>query len=323
MRAAHPSAPVAAPPNKRKRVRTNRQRARRRGLIVLTAVLLVGLLAGGTGWWFSSGRYSKVPTLAGDTKSQATASIRDAGYKLGTVRTAHDHNVPQGAVITASPHSGSRLQRGKTVNLVVSSGKDMVAVPNLGKGTAKAQVDAALAAAGLRVKYADAKFNDTVPNGGMLSLAPASGKSVERGYTTVTVTLSKGPDWVSVPVIGDGATYDDVAAALNQAGLTPVQQQQFSDTVPAGQVILPLSPSDRQVRAGNVTVVVSKGPELITIPKIKRYSDANEAQQTLEDLGLNVQRDNQFGGALGLVMAVNPKSGTQVHRGDTVTLTVF
>jgi hypothetical protein len=43
----------------------------------------------------------------------------------------------------------------------------------------------------------------------------------------------------------------------------------------------------------------------------------------LEGLGLKVKRDNQFGGALGLVMAVDPPAGTQLHRGDKVTLTVF
>jgi serine/threonine-protein kinase len=320
--AAAAEAPASTRRN-RKPARTAHQRARRRGLIVLAIVLVLGLVAGGAGWWFSSGRYSKVPVLAGETRVQAAASIHNAGYKLGTVGTAHNHDVPAGQVISTSPRTGSRLQRGKTINLVLSSGKDMVDVPRLAKGTSKANVAAALSSAGLNIKYADAKFNDTVQSDGLLSMSPAAGKSVERGYTTVTVTLSKGPDWVSIPEVGDGATYNDVSAELTKVGLKPVQQQQYSDTVPAGHVIAPLAPADRQVRGGNVTVVVSKGPQLITIPKIKRYSDADQVQQELQNLGLNVQRDNQFGGALGLVMSVSPKSGTQVHSGSTVTLTVF
>jgi serine/threonine-protein kinase len=322
--APQPNAPVVAPPKRPgKPPRTARQRARRRGLVALFVVVLLGLVAGGTGWWFSTGRYSKVPTLAGETRAQAVAAIHKAGYKLGQVTEAHDHTVAADAVISTRPRSGSRLQRGQTINLVVSSGKDMVGVPKLAKGDAKEQVDAALASVGLRVKYAAAKFSDTVPANGLLAMSPTAGKDVERGYTTVTVTLSKGPDWVSVPVIGNGASYGDVAAALSKAGLKPVKQEQFSDTVQAGQVILPLTPPDRQVRGGNVTVVVSKGPQLVTVPKIKRYSDADTAQQQLESLGLKVKRDNQFGGALGLVMDVNPAAGTQLHRGDTVTLTVF
>jgi serine/threonine-protein kinase len=310
-----------------KPARTTRQRARRRGLIVLVVILLLGLVAGGAGWWFSAGRYSKVPSVAGVAKATAEQSLKDAGYKVGTVTTAHDHVVPNGAVISSKPGSGSRLQRGKAINLVVSSGRDMVAIPSLAKGSAtKQQIDAAMARAGLDVKYADPKFNDTIPENTLISLSPAVGKPVERGYTTVTVVLSKGPDWVSVPVIGDGAKYDDVATVITQAGLNPVEQEQYSDTVPPGKIILPLNPSDRQVRGKDVTVTVSKGPEMVTIPDdIKAYSNADDAQAELEALGLHVERTTPFGGesSLGYVLSVKPDPGTQVKRGSTVTLSVF
>ncbi len=321
-----PPPPVVIPPKRPgKMPRMSRRRARRRGLVVLLVILALGLAAGGTGWWFASGRYSRVPELSGETQARATEAIKGSGYKLGAPTTDFSHAVPKGSVITSKPGSGTRLERGRAISLVVSAGKDMVAVPRLDLGAGKQKIESTLSAAGLDVKYADPVFSDTVSTDHLVTMDPAAGKPLERGYSTVTVTLSKGPDWVSVPVISSGASYKDASDAIKAAGLTAAKNEQYSDSVPKDQVILPLNPADRQRRGQTVTVTVSKGPEFVTIPDIPQGSDVNAAKAALEALGLKVKIDKQYGGVFGgnQVYSVDPGPGQQVHPGDKVTISAI
>jgi len=325
----HPSLPATSgssragrAPRSPRRPPTKIQRARRRGLVALVIIVLLGLAGGLSGWWFASGRYSRVPDVAGRSQSDAVQAIVDAGYKTGTIDTKHSHTATSGTVISTDPKLGSRLARGKSVDLVISSGKDMITVPAISKGTLKDQVGAQLQARGLKVNWAEV-FNDSVPANGLVKLRPAAGTSVERGYTTVTVTLSKGPDWVTLPVIADGAKWSDVQSALKAAALNPVRKDAYSDTVPKDSVIS-LNPSDRQIRGHDITVTVSKGPELVTIPRFEPFSTrADDAEQQLRNLGLDVQVSKLAGGHFGFFYSVDPASGTKVKVGSPVTLTVI
>jgi beta-lactam-binding protein with PASTA domain len=60
---------------------------------------------------------------------------------------------------------------------------------------------------------------------------------------------------------------------------------------------------------------------LITIPSVG--GDVGAAKTQLQSLGLNVKVHKRFGGFLGHLVDMNPSPGTQVHRGDTVTLYVI
>jgi len=67
---------------------------------------------------------------------------------------------------------------------------------------------------------------------------------------------------------------------------------------------------------------VSKGPEMVTIPTIPAGTPSDEAKQTLEDLGLRVKVQKAFGGTLDQVVGIDPPAGTQVRKGDRVTIYV-
>ena len=72
-----------------------------------------------------------VPNVVGLTQAAATSAITGATLTVGTVTTASSTTVPSGSVISQSPVSGTQVNTGSAVSLVVSSGPPQVAVPNV------------------------------------------------------------------------------------------------------------------------------------------------------------------------------------------------
>jgi serine/threonine-protein kinase len=100
------------------------------------------------------------------------------------------------------------------------------------------QANAALAGAQLVVQQLDSQYNDSIPNGNVISLNPAPGTQVPRG-STVQVVVSKGPDTVAVPDLV-GQTLDQAKATLASVGLAvggvagPIDKVVAASSPPAG-----------------------------------------------------------------------------------------
>ncbi|MCD7980850.1 MAG: Stk1 family PASTA domain-containing Ser/Thr kinase [Clostridiales bacterium] len=69
---------------------------------------------------------TKVPTVTGMTQSDAVSALGDAGLNVGTVTEQYDSTVEEGYVISQSVSSGSYVEMGTSVDLVVSLGKEVV-----------------------------------------------------------------------------------------------------------------------------------------------------------------------------------------------------
>ncbi|QWZ10536.1 Stk1 family PASTA domain-containing Ser/Thr kinase [Nocardioides panacis] len=113
---------------------------------------------------------------------------------------------------------------------------------------------------------------------------------------------------------------------VQAAGLTfRVGDRAYSETVPAGSVIsTDPGGGDNVLRDGTVTAVVSQGPERHEVPAL-RGTDLDSAQAALQDAGLG------FGDATyrfsekvakGVVLAADPKPGTELKRDAAVDLVV-
>jgi len=78
----------------------------------------------------SSGpQLTKVPVLVGAQRSEAVQRIRGRG--LVPAVSEEESSRPTGQVIRQAPNAGEELSRGSTVEIVVSSGKKQVVVPNV------------------------------------------------------------------------------------------------------------------------------------------------------------------------------------------------
>ena len=318
---ASPPPPIVIPPPKRPRKeRSATARRRRRALITLLVVLAIGLTAGFGSWWLFSGRFARVPAVAGLSPAAATTSLKHSGFKIsGILEQQFSENVPKGMVIGTDPGSGSRMARGKTVTLRVSKGQDRIEIPDV---HTKSAADAQQLLQTLRIKLmVENASNDTVPVGAVVGTDPAAGTLVKPG-DTVALILSSGPPQVQVPGVA-GETQADATAALTAAGFKVNVTQDYSTSVAAGKVISQNPAASTQLtKFQTVTIDVSKGPQTVVIPSIAAGSPVAAAQAQLQALGLVVQlsRQTQFGSVLNVVIGLDPKAGTSVIVGSTVTI---
>jgi serine/threonine-protein kinase len=194
-----------------------------------------------------------------------------------------------------------------------------VEVPPLA-GLTQQQAVGEAGAAHLKVRFGAAEFSDTVAAGRVIRTDPGAGDLVRRD-STILVLASRGRPPIPVPDVV-GRSQDDAVRAITRVGLKTAVSQQFSATVPDGSVISQ-QPRGRAVPRGSaVTLVVSKGPDLVEVPGVVGRSLA-DATAALQQQGFAVRPHEFFGGVLGRVFRQSPGGGRQAPRGSTVTLDVF
>jgi serine/threonine-protein kinase len=307
------------PPAQVARITTVRRprRSRKGPLLLLLAVLLVAG-AGAGAWWFGWERYTSAPGLLGMAQKQAEKKLDAAGLEVEVGDPEYSETVPAGRVLGADPSAGSRVLDGGTVTLVISLGKERYEVPTV-EGLSEDDAQDALQTAHLAFGKAIGRWSETAEKGTVLRSDPPVGQTLRPG-TVVDLFVSKGrkpltvSDWT-------GKDAGEATAALERKGFDVTSTDQYSDSVPEGDVISQ-SPADGTLfRGEDVSIVVSLGPELVEVPDGLRASGVEAATEELEALGFVVQVrhiDNYLG--LGFVYGVDPGSGTEIPKGSTVTL---
>ena len=291
---------------------------RRTWIVVLLALVL--LASASAGWFFAAGPGAKtsVPKVAGSTALVAQQTLTQAHLDTKVV-SSFDETVKAGVVLTADPPAGREVRRGSTVTLTVSQGPERYLVPKL-VGRTQAEAAQRLTEARLTVGKVEQAFNETVPQGQVVSTSPAEGTSVKRAASVALVT-SKGrqpiqvQDWTGKPA-------DQAAKALTDAKLkVEVTKQDFSDTVPKGSVISQSPATGTLFQGDPVALVVSKGPVLVTVPEVIGRQEA-EATSILRGLGFVVRIERAFGGLFGTVRLQSVAPGSSAPKGSPIKLTV-
>lgn len=158
----------------------------------------------------------EVPNVVGMTEADAIAAIEGAQLEVALpIGREYSKDVPEGVVISSEPTAGAQVPKGSQVAIVVSKGAQLVKVPDV-TGKTKADAQRILEQAGFKVKVTEA-FSDAVAKGMVISQDPSPGVSLDAGGT-VTITVSKGPDQVTVPDVTD-MTEEDAISTLEALGL--------------------------------------------------------------------------------------------------------
>lgn len=263
------------------------QRSRR---WVIAAVVAAAVAAAALGWYLSRPDKFAVPALAGMEEGVALNAI--AGKFESIVQAEASDEVPVGSVVRTDPAEGTVLTEGSVINIFVSSGPAPRTLPEL-RGRTAEDAKATLESLGLVAAISDPVYDETVPLDEVISWSVPeqptllAGSTVTKG-TTVQVVVSAGPQPRVIPELS-GTTLAQATAQLEALGLL-VQQgsDEFSPTVPAGQVtrVDPAASSTVQ-RGTTVTLYLSKGPDLVAFPTLAGL-DATAIRATLEAAGFTV-----------------------------------
>jgi serine/threonine-protein kinase len=201
-----------------------------------------------------------------------------------------------------------------------SNSPGTVEIPNV-IGQNQAAAETQLKSAGLQVT-SQPVANDQVQSGNVFDQDPKGGVKQPKG-STVTIKVSSGSAPVAIPNVV-GQDVDDATSALQALQLVVVPRQQPDDNAAAGKVLSTNPPAATSVAKGStVTLVVSSGKPKVTIPAEIVNTNFNDAAAQLQSIGLVVRRQSQSDSRpIDTVIDANPKPGTQVDKGSTVTLIV-
>ena len=309
--AAPPSAPEARP--------TRPPRRSRRGPLLLVLALLAASAAGVGAYWFGWARYTMAPGVLGLGENAAVERLESAGLTAEIGDPAYSETVPEGRVLDTDPGPGERVLDGGTVTVVLSLGKERYDVPRL-RGLTEERATDALEGTSLVVDEVTEVWSEQVPEGEVVRSDPPAGTTL-RPDALVDLVVSKGPKPITVRSwVGEDAT--EAIAALKARGLeVDASEEEYSDTVAEGDVIAQDPETGTLMKGDTVTLVVSRGPELVEVPGGIVGSGVDAARDSLEDLGFEV-RVEQAPGSLGLgfVFSMDPDSGDRVPRGSTITI---
>lgn len=259
-----------------------------------------------------------VPDLTGKTQEEAQRLIEQAGFVLGSVTDSYHDTAAPGTVIDQSPVPGASAQKGAAIDIVLSKGPALVAVPEL-VGLTDDEARARLEQAGLEARSMLEPDPEAEP-GTVFKQDPAPGTEVERG-STVTYSVSRGVDTAEVPNVR-GKARAEATALLEAAGFRVRASEQFSERVAAGRVISQNPQAGLSVAKGStVLIVVSKGPERVEVPDVVGRSLA-DAKAMLEAEGFKVGVVYEPHNNTGTVLEQNPSGGAKLPRGATVELLV-
>lgn len=257
-----------------------------------------------------------VPKLVGLSEDGALERAEEMGLEIDVVGRERHPDLEEGRVIRQDPANGVLLE-GKAIRIVISKGPPLVKIPAL-VGLPLEDAEAELRSAGLTLGAVTEEHSIEHDEGSVIEIAGR--KKVEEG-TAVAVTVSKGPQTLSVPdVVGMNAT--KATKTLEAAGFEVERVDVYSDDVDEGFVVStdPASGSDAP-EASTISMAVSIGPEFkeITMPDV-RNMHVDEARSVLEGQGLVVQVHKSCPGTT--VIETDPTQGSKILEGSTVRLWV-
>ncbi|MDP9440956.1 MAG: Stk1 family PASTA domain-containing Ser/Thr kinase [Actinomycetota bacterium] len=290
-------------------------------LLVMLAVLggLLYLFGKETGL-FGEQTASRVemPFVLGKTADEARQMLEDKGLEVLEETAPSDQQEP-GRVFDQDPDAGNPVDAGSAVTIRVAAEAEKVKVPNL---VGKEIDDARDLADALELKLQEKQVNDPkADKDEVLAQNPPPQTELAKG-STVEVTVSAGKAQKAIPDV-TGKDASDAANELGQAGFKTRTTREASATVATGTVIRTDPVPGTKVDEGStVTIVVSSGPELISVPNV-RGKTADQARAEIEAAGLVYREGSPVASNLsddGRVVAQSPAAGTRVEKGTTVVV---
>ena len=294
-------------------------RYRRRRVLVLIALAF----ALGIGTWYTvlgPGADVATPSLVGQTLEEAKNEIDLSGLTLAQSSSQFSEDIPAGRIIKSSPSGGVQVAKGSEVKIIVSKGPERFTVPTL-TGLSLTEATSLLIDNNLKISTLATQYDEKVPLGYIVSSSPSYGTKLKRN-SVVGVIVSKGIEEVAIESFV-GKLSDQALSQLKESGFTVVIQSDYSNSISAGRVISQVPSTGKLAKGSKVALVVSKGPNLITVPNVVKNLTGAQAGKILEDLGLTFKPNILKRNGPGKVIGQSIKAGTKVKPGTLVLLDIY
>ncbi|HIY43278.1 MAG TPA: Stk1 family PASTA domain-containing Ser/Thr kinase [Candidatus Nocardiopsis merdipullorum] len=197
-----------------------------------------------------------------------------------------------------------------------------VAIPDV-VGVSEEEARTTLEDEGFENITTEEQSDEEAEEGTVLETDPEAGKEIPVS-DPVTLMVSSGPGDVEIPDV-EGQSETDAMNTLNEAGFENITTDTRPDNeISQGSAIGTDPSSGSEVAADSeVTLLISSGPEQVTIPDLQGMTQ-EDARSALEELGLNAQFEEREDDQApeGTVINQAPGSGQSVNPDTTVTVTI-
>ncbi|EAX48599.1 serine/threonine protein kinase [Thermosinus carboxydivorans Nor1] len=237
--------------------------AKSRGWIWALAALLIFAFA--IGAFLAYGKFWSlnevtVPNVVGKHIDSARNILTSQNLRVSVTESFSD-KVPAGYVISQSPEAGAVVKEQRMINLVVSKGGEVTAVPDV-RGLNRRDAELQIRNAGLVLGRIDEQFSADAAQDTVIAQNPRPPAQVTKG-TAVDIVISKGagprrivlPDFRGSPIGTVNTQLDSLKLKLGKVTEAP------SDKYPPGTITdQNPAPASEVMEGSSVDFVVAKSP---------------------------------------------------------------
>ncbi|KAF1295242.1 serine/threonine protein kinase [Enterococcus sp. JM4C] len=306
------------------------KKKKKRHWLIPIIILLFLTLGGAAYFWATSGsdKDIAIPDVSGLTATEAVAKLEEKNLKVASeTEEIPDDTIEAGQVVKTNPAAGTKLKEGGSTEIVlyISSGTKKIELSNY-VGSQIDEVITKLKELGFtedRIKTTET-FDEEAAEGEIIEQAPTEDQEVDPKADTISFTISKGPETVTLEDY-TGWTYQDALNDLTSKGIPtgqiPTEYQEaegepdrvLSQSINGGTDVVPGDTT--------VTLYVSKEKEIekITLDDISNYSK-KDARDYLREIGMTLVEQEEFSETItaGNVIRTEPGGGQTLEKGSSV-----
>lgn len=223
------------------------------------------------------------------------------------------NDVAKGNVISTDSKQGTTLNPDDHVTLTVSKGKE-IKIPDLTNKTMY-EITEWMIENNLQINYSD-RYDNKIKSGRVIEANYKEGDIIEEG-TTIDIVFSKGK--LKMPKL---TTIDEFKAWADTNGVKYEIVEEFNNDIAKGNIIKASVNTGKNINLNEtITVTVSKG-QAINVPSFNGKTK-NEAQKECDNLGLICSFVEETSTEKeGTIINQSISSGTEIAKGESITLTV-
>ena len=229
---------------------------------VIIGLLLTAVLVGAV-WWLIASNKNQEPeqvtipkSIIGMSAIEAQRTLDGLGLNMEQGTTISSDTVEKGKVAATDPKPGSKLDKGSTVTIQLSSGAAEITVPDV-SGQTQDAARKTLEDAGLRVGSVKYEDDSKVEANRVIRTTPEAGSSASADEEIILVLSSGYVSIDSAKVVGK--SQDEGLKYLATLGLQTNTVTEETNKTPNGQIIS-IEPNGRVKVGTSVTVKVAKTP---------------------------------------------------------------
>ncbi len=261
----------------------------------------------------------KVPKITTDLIGKAKAKLFGVGLLIGDIRVQVSDK-PESSVLKQDPRTGTLVEKGSQVDVVIAVKPDKVSVPNVTelyiKEANKVIVEARLITGKVSEKVSDKE------QGTVLEQKPKAGTKVDPG-SAVAMTIAKAPEMTIVPGVVK-LKKDEAIEVLTKAKLNLGEVKGQLSVKPVDTILLQSPQAGTKVAINsNISVTVAIALTKVKVPNLIKKT-GSEVKLLLDKAKLQAGNITHVssGEPKGTIVGQSPEAGSSVAIGSAVDMRI-